>query len=84
MCFCICAKAASTAETYQVNLNLLIDKAVRHWYSKYSGAPAHALNERAIRHPLFPRHPKFHRALADDVLLGPLKHAAQALGYALR
>jgi len=33
---------------------------------------------------MFPPHPEFHRALADDVLLDPLKHAAQALGYALR
>jgi hypothetical protein len=48
------------------------------------GAPAFALNERALRATLFPPHPEFHRALADDVLLDPLKHAAQALGYALR
>jgi hypothetical protein len=52
--------------------------------SMYGGAPAFALNERALRAPLFPPHPEFHRALADDVLLDPLKHAAQALGYALR
>jgi hypothetical protein len=42
------------------------------------------LNERALRAPFFPLHPEFHRALADDVLLDPLKHAAQALDYALR
>jgi hypothetical protein len=48
------------------------------------GAPAFALNERALRGALFPPHPLFHRALADDVMLDPLKHAAQALGYALR
>lgn len=43
-----------------------------------------ALNERAeARHP-FPAHPVFHRALADDVLLDPLKYAARHLGYALR
>jgi RES domain len=52
--------------------------------SMHGGAPAFALNERALRAPLFPPHPEFHRALADDVLLDPLKHAAQALGYALR
>jgi len=52
--------------------------------SMHAGEPALALNERALRAPLFPPHPEFHRALADDVLLDPLKHAAQALGYALR
>jgi hypothetical protein len=52
--------------------------------SMHGGAPAFALNERALRAALFPPHPEFHRALADDVLLDPLKHAAQALGYALR
>jgi len=52
--------------------------------SMHAGAPALALNERALRQPLFPPHPELHRALADDVLLDPLKHAAQALGYALR
>ena len=50
----------------------------------HGGAPAFALNERALRATMFPPHPEFHRALADDVLLDPLKHAAQALGYALR
>lgn len=48
------------------------------------GHPAVALNDRALRAPLFPPHPEFHRALADELLLDPLKHAAQALGYALR
>jgi RES domain len=52
--------------------------------SMHGGAPAFALNERAQHAALFPPHPEFHRALADDVLLDPLKHAAQALGYALR
>jgi hypothetical protein len=52
--------------------------------SMQGGAPAVALNERALRQPIFAPHPEFHRALADDVLLDPLKHAAQALGYALR
>jgi hypothetical protein len=49
------------------------------------GAPALAINERALqRGALFPAHPEFHRALADDAMLDPLKHAARALGYALR
>ena len=48
------------------------------------GAPAVALNERTLAAPVFPPHPEFHRALADDVLVDPLKHAAQALSYALR
>lgn len=52
--------------------------------SMHGGRPALALNERALTKPLFPTHPELHRALADDVLLDPLKHAAQALGYALR
>lgn len=52
--------------------------------SMNGGASALALNERALDAPLFSSHPLFHRALADDVMLDPLKHAAQALGYALR
>jgi hypothetical protein len=57
---------------------------IRYASSMNGGAPAYALNERALRGALFPPHPLFHRALADDVMLDPLKHAAQALGYALR
>jgi hypothetical protein len=52
--------------------------------SMAGGAPAMAFNERALKVPLFPAHPKFHRALEDDALLDPLKHAAHELGYALR
>jgi len=52
--------------------------------SMNGGAPAVALNERALRLPVFPAHPLFHRALSDDVMLDPLRHAAVALGYALR
>jgi hypothetical protein len=52
--------------------------------SMYGGQQAVALNERAVRVPLFPAHPLFNRALADDVMLDPLKHAAHDLGYALR
>jgi len=52
--------------------------------SLHAGRPALALNERALDGRFFPAHPELHRALADDVLLDPLKHAAQALGYALR
>jgi hypothetical protein len=52
--------------------------------SMNGGATAFALNEGALRVPLFGAHPLLHRALADDVMLDPLKHAAQALGYALR
>jgi RES domain len=53
--------------------------------SMHGGAPAFALNERALKGgPLFPLRPEFHRALADDAMLDPLKHAARALGYALR
>ena len=52
--------------------------------SMAGGAPAVALNERALEAPFFPAHPLLHRALADDVLLDPLKHAARELGYALR
>lgn len=52
--------------------------------SMRGGMPAVALNERALTAPLFPAHPLFHRALADDVMLDALKHAASELGYALR
>jgi len=52
--------------------------------SMRGGAVAFALNERALKLPLFASHPLLHRALADDLMLDPLKHAAQALGYALR
>jgi hypothetical protein len=52
--------------------------------SMNGGAPALALNERALLANPFPPHPVFHRALADDVMLDPLRHAAQMLGYALR
>jgi hypothetical protein len=56
---------------------------IRYTSSMNGGAQAFALNERALRSTLFPPHLLFHRALADDVMLDPLKHAAQALGYAL-
>jgi RES domain len=52
--------------------------------SMHGGQHAIALNERALKEPLFPAHPLFHRALADDVMVDALKHAARALGYALR
>jgi hypothetical protein len=52
--------------------------------SMAGGAPAMAFNERALKVPFFPAHPLFHRSLSDDVLFDPLKHAAKALGYALR
>ncbi len=52
--------------------------------SMHGGAPALALNERALKRPFFPAHPLFHRALADDAMLDTLKHAARDLGYALR
>jgi RES domain-containing protein len=52
--------------------------------SMHGGQPAIALNERALMEPLFPQHPLFHRALSDDVMVDVLKHAARALGYALR
>lgn len=57
---------------------------IRYASSMNGGAPAYALNERSRPSDLFPPHPSFHRALADDVMLDPLKHAAGALGYALR
>jgi RES domain len=60
-------------------------QAILYAASMHGGAPAIAINERALdRGSLFPAHPEFHRALADDVLLDPLKHAARELGYALR
>jgi hypothetical protein len=52
--------------------------------SMNGGASAVAVNDRAEKHGMFPGHPLFHRALADDVLLDTLKDAADNLGYALR
>lgn len=52
--------------------------------SMHGGEPAVAINERALSAAFFPAHPLLHRALADDVLLDPLKHVAQTLGYTLR
>jgi len=52
--------------------------------SMNGGAAAFALNERTLQKPPFSPQPLFHRALADDVMLDPLKRAAQELGYALR
>jgi RES domain-containing protein len=52
--------------------------------SMHGGRHAIALNERALKHPLFPEHPLLHRALADDAMLDILKHAAVHLGYPLR
>jgi hypothetical protein len=57
---------------------------IRYASSMNGGAAAIALNERALRSAFFPEHPLFHRALADDLMLGPLMHAARALGYRLR
>jgi hypothetical protein len=57
---------------------------IRYASSMNGGAPAFALNERALRAPVFPEHPLFHRALADDLMFGPLMLAARALGYRLR
>jgi hypothetical protein len=52
--------------------------------ASHGGKPPIAMNERALRTRFFPEHPLFHRALSDDVMLDPLKHAARELGYALR
>jgi hypothetical protein len=52
--------------------------------SMHGGQHAIALNERALKEPLFPANPLFHRALADDVMVDALKHATRALRYALR
>jgi hypothetical protein len=52
--------------------------------SMNGGQPALAVTDRAESRRMFPPHPLLHRALADDVLLDPLKDAAATLGYALR
>ncbi len=53
------------------------------WYpsSMAGNAPAVALYERGSA--VVPRHPLFHRPLADPALLLPLQRAARALGYIL-
>jgi hypothetical protein len=61
-----------------------IIQGIQYASSMNGGAAALALNERALEVALFRPHPLFHRALADDVMLDPLKHAARTLGYALR
>ena len=50
----------------------------------YAGEPAVVLNDRVETNACLPAYPRFNRALADDALLDILKHAAAALGYALR
>ena len=50
--------------------------------SMHANQPAIAINERA--RGALAEHPSFNRALADDTLLDPLKHAAADLGYSLR
>ena len=52
--------------------------------SMNGGEPALALTDRAEKRAVLAAHPLLHRALADDVLLDTLKHAADTLGYALR
>ena len=50
--------------------------------SMHANQPAIVMNERA--RGAMAEHPSFNRALADDTLLDPLKHAAADLGYSLR
>ena len=52
--------------------------------SMHANRPAIALNDRGEKAKALPLNPMFNRALADDVLLNTLKHAAGALGYDLR
>lgn len=52
--------------------------------SMHANQPAIVLNDRAVTISALPAHPQFNRALADDLLLDVLKHAAMDLGYGLR
>jgi hypothetical protein len=52
--------------------------------SMHANKPAIVLTERAAGRGALPPHPQFNRALADDLLLDMLKHAAADLGYGLR
>jgi hypothetical protein len=52
--------------------------------SMHANRPAIVLNDRAEMAAVLPSHPRFNRALADDVMLDVLKHAAASLGYGLR
>ncbi len=52
--------------------------------SMHANQPAIVLNDRAVALGALPVHPQFNRALADDLLLDVLKHAAVDLGYGLR
>jgi RES domain len=52
--------------------------------SMHANRPAIVLTDRAAALGVLPAHPQFNRALADDLLLDVLKHAALDLGYGLR
>ncbi len=52
--------------------------------SMHANRPAIVLTDRAAKRGAPPQHPQFNRALADDLLLDVLKHAAADLGYGLR
>ena len=52
--------------------------------SMHANQPAIVLTDRAAALGALAEHPQFNRALADDLLLDVLKHAARDLGYALR
>lgn len=52
--------------------------------SMHANKPAIVLTDRAAAKGALPPHPQFNRALADDLLLDVLKHAAADLGYGLR
>ena len=52
--------------------------------SMHANRSAIVLTDRAVARGALPPHPQFNRALADDLLLDVLKHAAFDLGYGLR
>ncbi len=51
--------------------------------SMHANAPAAVLTDRAEALDVPPKHPSFHRALADPALLSILRNAARTLGYHL-
>ncbi len=51
--------------------------------SMHANAPATVVTDRAEVLDVILKHPSFHRALADPVLLTILRNAARMLGYRL-
>ena len=54
-----------------------------YYRSSLTGRPSIALYERARSAGIFPRAPRFHRALADPALLDAMRNVVEEIGYTL-